>query len=163
MSLFEYSVDVERALEPVYAQWADFESYPYFMQGLRAVHKLSDIRLLWLGEVGHEECEWFAEITEQKLNQRIAWKSTSGARHDGQVMLRPLDYDITRVILQIDYDPRGYVEDVPAALATFQRRMAGDLRRFKESIEDHSYRAGVWTRTAQHAMAQMTSSSIWTR
>jgi len=164
MSLFEYSVDVAKPLETVYAQWADFESYPYFMEGIRAVHQLSDIRLLWLGELGHDECEWFAEITEQKLNQRIAWKSTSGARYDGRVIFRPLDYENTRVILQIDYDPRGYVENVPAVLAAFQRRMAEDLQRFKTYIEDRSYRAGVWRGKAQQSMAQMMmASSIWMR
>jgi uncharacterized membrane protein len=155
MSVFEYSIDVAMPLDTVYNQWAEFESYPYFMEGIRAVHQLSDIRLLWLGDISHDEREWFAEIVELSPNQRIAWKSTSGAKYDGVVQVRALDYDTTRVILQLDYDPRGFTENVPAALATIERRMAGDLKRFKAYIEDRSYRVGQWRGEAQAAFARM--------
>ena len=50
----------------------------------------------------------------------------------------------TRVTLQLDYEPEGVVESVGSALNVPERRMQGDLERFKEFIESRGNESGAW-------------------
>jgi uncharacterized membrane protein len=116
MGNFEQSINVNVPVRTAYDQWTQFEMFPYFMDGVKAVKQLSDTRLRWQTEIAGHEQEWDAEITEQTPDQRIAWKSTSGAKHAGVVTFHRLDDNLTRVMLQVDYDPAGFIENVGAAL-----------------------------------------------
>ena len=46
-----------------------------------------------------------------------------------------LDDDNTRVMVQMDFVPEGIKEKIGAALGAADRRVQGDLERFKELIE----------------------------
>jgi uncharacterized membrane protein len=149
MGNFEQSVDVNVPVRTVYNQWTQFEMFPYFMEGVEAVKQISDTRLRWKTEIAGNEQTWDAEITEQTPDQRIAWKSVSGANHAGVVTFHRLDDNLTRVMLQIDYDPVGFVENVGAALGIVEKRMAGDLDRFKHFIESGGKETGAWRGTIE--------------
>ena len=47
-------------------------------------------------------------------------------------------------MLQLDYEPRGAVENVGDALGVVSRRVAGDLERFKDFIRVPGARDGAW-------------------
>ena len=47
-------------------------------------------------------------------------------------------------MLQIEYDPQGFVEGVGDALGVVSTRIEGDLRRFKEFIENRGVETGAW-------------------
>jgi hypothetical protein len=47
-------------------------------------------------------------------------------------------------MLQIDYEPEGFVENVGAALGIVKSRMAGDMERFKKFIEERQVETGAW-------------------
>ena len=46
--------------------------------------------------------------------------------------------------LKIDADPEGIVETVGANLGFLERRVKGDLKRFKEYIESRGAATGAW-------------------
>jgi uncharacterized membrane protein len=50
----------------------------------------------------------------------------------------------TRIMLQVEYDPEGAVENVGDALGVVSRRIEGDLERFKEFIESRGRETGAW-------------------
>ena len=50
----------------------------------------------------------------------------------------------TRVMLQIDYEPEGVVENVGDALGVVSHRVEGDSQRFKEFIESRGRETGAW-------------------
>ena len=66
------SIDVNVPVRTAYTQWTQFEDFPHFMEGVKAVQKLGARRFHW-------KEEWDAEITEQTPDQRIAWRSCGGA------------------------------------------------------------------------------------
>ena len=138
------SIDVRVPVSTAYNQWTQFESFPEFMEGVRSVVQTDDIHLHWVAEVGGAEKEWNAEITEQHPDERVAWRSTSGAQNAGVATFHHLDDDTTRVTLQIDADPEGLVENVGTALGFLDRRVKGDLERFKEFIESRGSETGAW-------------------
>ena len=52
--------------------------------------------------------------------------------------------NVTRVTLQLDYEPEGLVENVGSALGVVSRRVEGDLERFKEFVESRGGETGAW-------------------
>lgn len=144
MSTFEHAIDVNVPVNTAYNQWTQFEDFPQFMQGVEEVRQLSDTEMYWRAEIVGIENEWNAEITEQTPDKRIAWTSTSGARHAGVVTFHRIDDNTTRVTLQIDYDPEGFIENIGDALGIVKMRMSGDLQNFKEFIESRREPTGAW-------------------
>lgn len=147
MTSFEKSINVNVPVRTAYDQWTQFETFPYFMEGIKKVEQISDSQLHWQAEIAGSEQEWDAEITEQTPDQRIAWTSISGAKHAGVVTFHRLSDDVTRVMLQIDYDPQGFLENIGAALGIVETRMQGDLERFKHFIESGGKQTGAWRGT----------------
>jgi uncharacterized membrane protein len=91
-----------------------------------------------------KEKEWTAEITEQRPDERVAWKSTSGAKNAGVVTFHRLADRKTRVMLQIDYDPEGVVENVGDAVGLVSGRVSRDRERFKDYLESRQRETGAW-------------------
>jgi len=57
----------------------------------------------------------------------------------------------TRIMLQMDYSPKGFVEGFGNALGAVGARTRGDLKRFKKFIEERGKETGAWRGTvAQH-------------
>jgi uncharacterized membrane protein len=144
MATIEKSIDVHVPVNVAYNQWTQFEEFPRFMEGVKQVRQLDDTRLHWVAEVAGKTEEWDAEITEQTPDQRIAWTNTTGARNAGVVTFHHIDDDTTRVMLQLEYEPEGVVENVGSALGFVGRRVEGDLERFKEFIEAQGRETGTW-------------------
>jgi len=144
MSHIEQSVDVNVSVHAVYNQWTQFEEFPRFMEGIEEIRQLDDKRLHWRANVGGKEKEWDAVITEQIPDQRIAWKNTTGAKNAGVVTFHHISDKTTRVMLQLEYDPEGIVENVGDAIGVVSSRVRGDLKRFKEFIEERGAETGAW-------------------
>ena len=144
MATVERAIDVNVPLKAVYNQWTQFEEFPRFMEGVKEVRQMGDKRLKWRAEIAGKEESWDAEITEQHPDHRIAWRSTTGAPNAGVVTFHHLDDTTTRVMLQLDYEPQGAVEAVGSALGVVERRVKGDLWRFKSFIEERGRETGAW-------------------
>jgi uncharacterized membrane protein len=63
----------------------------------------------------------------------------------GAVLFTPIGPDRTRVALTIEAEPDDPVEVAGTALGFLQRRVEGDLDRFKEFIEQRRAPTGAWT------------------
>jgi len=144
MSTIEQSIDVNVPVSTAYNQWTQFEEFPRFMEGVEAVRQLDQQRLHWRANVGGRVEEWEALITEQHPEERIAWKNTTGATNAGVVTFHRLADAKTRVMLQMEYDPQGVVENLGDMLGVVSRRVANDLERFKAFIEERGHETGAW-------------------
>lgn len=138
------SIDVNVPVRTAYDQWTQFEEYPRFMDGVKSVQQLDDTHLHWKAVIAGQQKDWDAEITDQHPDERVAWRATAGAQNAGVVTFHRLDDSTTRVTLQMDVDPDGLVETVGTALGVLQRRVKGDLERFKEFIEARGVETGGW-------------------
>jgi uncharacterized membrane protein len=144
MASIEKSIEVRVPVHTAYNQWTQFEEFPRFMEGVEEVRQLDDTHLHWRAKVGGKEEEWDAVITEQIPDERIAWTNTSGARNAGVITFHKLDPQRTKLMLQLDYEPQGAVENIGSALGMVGRRVEGDLERFKEFIEARGGETGAW-------------------
>ena len=144
MSTVEKSIDVDVPVSTAYNQWTQFESFPQFMDGVERIDQISDTMTHWVTNIGGVTREFDAEITEQHPDERVAWTSVDGAKNAGVVTFHRLAADKTRVMLQMDYEPEGVVENVGDKLGIVGRRAEGDLKNFKKFIESRGTETGAW-------------------
>jgi uncharacterized membrane protein len=138
-------VDVDVPIRAVYDQWTQFESFPQFMNGVESITQIDDTHNHWITKIGGVTREFDTEITEQHPDERVAWKSVDGdTRHAGVVTFHRLSNASTRVMIQIDWDPKGLVEKAGATAGVDDRQVRADAKRFKEFIERRGSQSGGW-------------------
>ena len=142
MPSIKKDIVVDVPVKAAYDQWTQFESFPQFMDGVKEVVQLDEKTLRWRASIGGKEQEWESDITEQVPDRHIAWRSTTGAPNAGSVMFDPSDGK-TRVSLELSYEPQDASEKVGDALGVLDRRVDGDLKRFKDFIEKRQTPSGA--------------------
>ena len=144
MSTVKEAVDVQVPVHTAYNQWTQFEEFPKFMDGVQSVTQIDDKHLHWMAEIAGQRREWDAEIVEQVPDMRIAWTSSTGARNAGAVTFHKLSDGMTRVMLQLEFEPEDMKEKMGDAMGFVKRQVDQDLTRFKEFIETRGTETGAW-------------------
>jgi uncharacterized membrane protein len=129
----DVAVPVERAFET----WTNFEEYPKFMHRVLSVKQEDDDenKISWDEKIWFSKRHWEAEIVEQRDNELISWKTTSGTAHAGLVSFHRLDDNLTRVMVTMDFRPSGLMEKMASGLRFVKRAVQADLARFKSHVE----------------------------
>jgi uncharacterized membrane protein len=148
MTRIQQSIDVDVPVEMAYGEWTQFENFPDFMDGVTEVTQVDDTHLRWVAEIGGQKESWDALITAQDPPERIAWRSTSGHETAGVVTFQPTSDNTTRVSVEMEHNPAGMVQSVGSALGLDERRVKGDLERFKYMIEARRRQERGWQRRA---------------
>ena len=134
------SIIVGAPAEDVFAAWADFESFPRFMEHVKSIRRTGEKTTHWVakGPLG-QDVEWDAETTRLEPNKRIAWRSTDASvvKTSGQVTFNELSPRETEVTVTLQYvTPGGAVAEAAARLLSDPEEMLEeDLRRFKAYVE----------------------------
>jgi uncharacterized membrane protein len=143
-SSIEESIEVNVPVRTAYNQYTQFEDFPKFMDNVLEVRQLDDRHLHWRAKVAGEEKEWDAEITEQIPDKRIAWRSVSGPRNGGVVTFHKISDNVTRIVLQMEYEPEGPLEKMGDAMGAVRMQARSSLQRFKEMLEQRGSETGAW-------------------
>jgi uncharacterized membrane protein len=149
MASIERSIDVKVPVQVAYNQWTQFEEFPQFMEGVKEVRQLDDTTLHWSVRIGGQERQWRARVTEQHPDLRVAWAAEGDTSNAGVVTFHRLDDATTRVMLQLEYEPSDIAEKAADVLGIVERRVKGDLERFKKFIEARGHETGAWRGTVE--------------
>ncbi|MBA2947414.1 SRPBCC family protein [Streptomyces himalayensis] len=104
-------VDVGVPVSVAYNQWTQFEEFPSFMKKVEVVEQTSDTELDWKAKIFLSTREWHSEILEQVPDKRIVWRSDAVKGYvDGAVTFHELAPDLTKVLLVLQYHPKGLFE-----------------------------------------------------
>ena len=144
MPKIEQSIELDVPVSTAYNQWTQFEEFPSFMDGVKEVRQLDDTHLHWAAEIGGQREEWDAEITEQRPDERIAWKATGGKNNAGVVTFHRLDDQRSLITLQLEWESEGFIEKVGSAIGQDDRQGKDDLERFKKLVESRGTETGAW-------------------
>ncbi|MBP2406910.1 SRPBCC family protein [Streptomyces syringium] len=148
MSQIEESVEVAVPVTTAYNQWTQFEDFPRFMKGVERIEQRTPTRTHWVTKIDGVTREFDAEITAQIPDERVAWTTVSGeVRQAGVVTFHRLDTARTKVMLQFDHAPDGFVDTVGDKLGFVRRQAKDDLERFKTFIESRGIESGQWRGT----------------
>ena len=155
MPTVEQSVEVSVDVGAAYDQWARFDTFPEWMEGVAAVERTGDRRLHWVAKVRDEFAtvegetrEWDARIVEETRDARISWETLGGkpgVKPDaGEVSFEPLGDSSCRVTFRMSWEPEGDLETPDEVLAAVREVVAADLARFKELMEARAGQACSW-------------------
>src|SRR4051794_12106853 len=129
--------DVAVPVDKAYQAWTDFEKFPQFMHRVLSVQKSGDGKdeVQWEEKIWFSKRQWKGKVVERRKNDRIAWKTTSGTSHSGIVSFHKLDENLTRVMVEVDFQPTGMFEKMGSGLRFAKRAVQADLARFKAYVE----------------------------
>ena len=145
MSTVEQSIEVNVPVRTAYNQWTQFEDFPQFMEGVNKVLQKDDKTLEWEAEIAGQNRQWEAQIDEQSPDERIAWHSTTGEiKQAGVVTFHRLDDNLSKVMLQMEIEPKDWKDKAADAIGIVETRIKGDLGRFKKFIEERGSETGSW-------------------
>lgn len=144
MSTLMSSINLDVPVSTAYNQWTQFEEFPRFMDGIESVTQIDDVTLRWVAKIDGVEREWTSEIVEQKPDEIIAWVNHEGPNTAGSVTFEPSASGGSKIEITMKYDPDTFMEKAAETLGIIQRRIDGDLRRFKDYIEDRGRESGAW-------------------
>jgi Polyketide cyclase / dehydrase and lipid transport len=144
-----HEIDIDLPVRTVYDQWTQFEDFPLFMKHVRDVRQIDPTHTHWKAKISGVSREWTAEITEQTPDQRVAWTATDGTANAGVVTFHTLNDHTTRVVLQMETDPKGFLEHVADWGGYISDRTKKDLDQFRDFIESRGKATGAWRGTVE--------------
>lgn len=139
------SVTINLPREQLYRIWRNFENLPRFMNHLQRVdvdEATGGTRSLWVSKAPlGQEVQWEAEMTEERENEYIAWRSLPGSivRSMGSVLFEDAPGGRgTIVTIEMQYNPPA--GSMGAAFSKLfgeepGQQLRDDLRHFKQMME----------------------------
>ncbi|MGA5064430.1 SRPBCC family protein [Streptomyces exfoliatus] len=128
-------IDVGVPVREAYDQWTQFQEFSTFSKGVVSVEKTDDTTSNWKVKVAKSTRSWKANVTEQVPDERITW-TTEGAKGTvkGVVTFHRLTDDLTRVLLVLEYFPKGLFEKTGNMWRAQGRRARLDLKLYRKFI-----------------------------
>ncbi|WP_130650902.1 SRPBCC family protein [Egicoccus halophilus] len=142
--IIQEHVDVAVPRSSVYNQWTQFEDFPTFSRATEQVDQEEEETTEWQAKILFSRRNWKAEIKEQIPDKRIVWESSGDVQHRGVVTFHELDEELTRIQVEMEYEPSGFVEKFGNLFLTVRHRVRKDLRLFKHWLEFESEESGAW-------------------
>ncbi|SCK53357.1 Polyketide cyclase / dehydrase and lipid transport [Streptomyces sp. WMMB 714] len=128
-------IDVGVPVREAYDQWTQFQEFSTFAKGVVSVEKADDVSSNWKVKVAKSTRSWKANVTEQIPDERITW-TTEGAKGTvkGVVTFHRITDDLTRVLLVLEYFPKGLFEKTGNIWRAQGRRARLDLKLYRKFI-----------------------------
>ncbi|MFD8798434.1 SRPBCC family protein [Streptomyces atroolivaceus] len=128
-------IDVGVPVREAYDQWTQFQEFSTFAKGVVSVEKADDTSSNWKVKVAKSTRSWKANVTEQVPDERITW-TTEGAKGTvkGVVTFHAITDNLTRVLLVLEYFPKGLFEKTGNIWRAQGRRARLDLKLYRKFI-----------------------------
>ncbi|MGW4170526.1 SRPBCC family protein [Streptomyces chartreusis] len=128
-------IDVGVPLRTAYDQWTQYQDFSTFAKGVKSANRADDTTSDWQLKVFWSNRSWKAHTTEQLPDDRIAWTSEGGkGTTKGVVSFHRLTDGLTRVLLVIEYYPKGLFEKTGNIWRAQGRRARLDLKNYVRFI-----------------------------
>ncbi|MER7609053.1 SRPBCC family protein [Nocardioides sp. NPDC127503] len=133
------TVDVPVSRDVAYEQWTQFEEFPSFMKKVENVKQEDDEVVTWQAQVFWSHRTWKATILDQVPNEHVVWKSESEkGRVDGAVTFHELAPNLTRILVSLEYHPKGLFEHTGNLWRAQGRRVRLELKHFRRHVANHT-------------------------
>ncbi|WP_037578011.1 SRPBCC family protein [Phaeacidiphilus oryzae] len=138
-------IDVGVPVRTAYDQWTQFQEFPTWAHGVKSVDRADDVTSNWKAKVFWSTRSWQGKVIEQVPDERIAW-SSEGAKGTtkGVVTFHSLGPNLTKVLLVIEYFPKGLFEKTGNIWRAQGRRARLDLKLYRRFISTRNESTGAW-------------------
>ncbi|MYW69356.1 cyclase [Streptomyces sp. SID8379] len=139
------SIDVGVDVRTAYDQWTQYQEFSTFARGVKNANRADDVTSDWQMKIFWSSRSWKAHTTEQVPDQRICWTS-EGAKGTtkGVVTFHELGERLTRVLLIIEYYPKGLFEKTGNIWRAQGRRARLDLKHFARFLSIKGEASDGW-------------------
>jgi uncharacterized membrane protein len=155
----QQAADIGVPLAVVYNEFTQFENWPQFMHRVTSVSQQDETHIAFKTKIWGKTKEYTAEITEQRPDERIAWRVVDGISHTGVVTFHELAPRLTRVDVSLDLDPGSLIEKAARGMRFVKRAVRADLARFKAHLVMEEEASGEWRGEVEDGDVKSQSSS----
>jgi hypothetical protein len=127
--------DVALPIDKVYEEFTKFDQFPRFMHRVLSVEQKGRDKIGWSEKIWFSSRQWEGRVTEKRKNDRIVWTTKSGMEHKGIVSFHKISDNLTRVMVDMEFEPNGMMEKMASGLRFVKRAVQADLARFKTYVE----------------------------
>jgi uncharacterized membrane protein len=123
-------------LRVAYNHWTQFDQFPRWSKGAQSVDVDEEDRTQsnWKAKVAWSNRSWKATITEQIPDERITWRSEGQTEVNGTVSFHPLEDELTKILVVLEYIPHGFFEKTANLWRAPGRRARLDLKLFRRYV-----------------------------
>ncbi|MEV6736681.1 SRPBCC family protein [Streptomyces sp. NPDC051104] len=138
-------VDVGVPAREAYNQWTQFPDFERFAKGVEDVRQEDETTTHWQAKIAKSRRQWRGVVTEQVPDERIAW-TTEGPKgtNKGVVTFHPLGDNLTKVLLVLQYYPKGLFEKTGSLWRAQGRRTRLDLKLYRSFVMTRGEATGAW-------------------
>src|SRR3954471_4367751 len=139
------SIELGVPASVAYNQWTQFEEFGRFTKGVQKVDQKDETTTDWTAKIAWSTRTWKATITEQVPDQRIAWTAEGDKGSvDGVITFHELAPNLTKVLLELEYHPKGLFERTGNLWRAQGRRGGLDLENFRRFVMMRGEETGSW-------------------
>jgi hypothetical protein len=129
------SIDVGVPVRVAYNQWTQFRDFPSFMKKVENVEQEEDEKLQWRAQVFWSHRNWKSTILRQVPDSEIVWRSEGDKGYvDGAVTFHELAPNLTRILMILEYNPKGFFEHTGNLWRAQGRRARLELKQFRRHV-----------------------------
>lgn len=133
------SVEVGVPVDVAYNQWTQFHEQSDYMRKVENVDTPEDTEVEYTAKILWSTRTWTATVIEQIPDTHIVWRSEGEKGHvDGTVSFHELAPRLTKVIVVLEYYPKGFFEKTGNIWRAQGRRARSDLRHFARHVMTRS-------------------------
>ncbi|MCS0638533.1 SRPBCC family protein [Streptomyces sp. LP05-1] len=138
-------LDVGVPVRQAYDQWTRFQEFGRFAKGVVNVDQSDETTTNWQLKVAKSNRSYRATVMEQIPDERIVWTSEGGkGTTKGAVTFHPLGDNLTKVLLVMEYYPKGLVEKTGNLFRSQGRRARLDLKLYRTFVTMQDEPAEGW-------------------
>jgi len=138
-------LDVGVPVRTAYDQWTQFQEFARFTKGVQSVESTDETKTNWKAKIWWSNRSWTGTVTEQIPDRRIVWTS-EGAKGTtkGVVTFHPLGDTLTKILVVVEYYPKGFFEKTANIWRAQGRRLRLDLKHFRRFLSMQGEATGGW-------------------
>ncbi|MFJ8361571.1 SRPBCC family protein [Streptomyces sp. NPDC093984] len=138
-------VNVGVPVREAYNQWTQFKDFEQFAKGVEEVRQDDETTTHWQAKIAKSRRQWRGVVTEQVPDERIAWTSEGPkGTNKGVVTFHPLSDNLTKVLLVLQYYPKGLFEKTGSLWRAQGRRVRLDLKLYRTFVMTRGDATGAW-------------------
>ncbi|MGW5605451.1 SRPBCC family protein [Streptomyces sp. NPDC003753] len=138
-------VDVGVPVREAYNQWTQFPDFEKFAKGVENVRQDDETNTHWQAKIAKSRRQWRGIVIEQVPDERIAWTSEGPkGTNKGVVTFHPLGDNLTKVLLVMQYYPKGLFEKTGSLWRAQGRRVRLDLKLYRSFVMSRGEATGAW-------------------